>query len=64
MSVPTQLGLNPAETEAFNSMTARETITFNALPDNNAKVGFVRALVERDRTWREKSVCLAMCHIF
>ncbi|CAG8824918.1 8361_t:CDS:1, partial [Gigaspora rosea] len=54
-SIPAQLGLNPAETEAYNSMTPRETISFNALPDNNAKIGYVQALVERDRTWRERS---------
>jgi hypothetical protein len=58
--VPVQLGLNPAETEAYNRMTAQEAIVFNTLPDDNAKIGFVRALVASNRTWRERSVCLAM----
>lgn len=57
--IPTRLNLNHDETEVYNGMNARERTTFNALPDDNAKIIFVRALVERDRTWREKSVCLA-----
>jgi hypothetical protein len=57
---PGRLGLTSTETEVYNKMIPRERTTFNALPDDNAKIGFVRALVERDRTWREKSVCLAM----
>ncbi|PKC14470.1 hypothetical protein RhiirA5_495341 [Rhizophagus irregularis] len=53
---PARLGLNPVETEVYNNMIARERITFNALPDDNARIGYVRALVDRDRTWRERSV--------
>jgi hypothetical protein len=45
-------------------MTARERTTFNAQPNDNAKTIFIQVLAERDRAWREKSVCLAMCHIF
>uniref|UniRef100_U9U7V7 Uncharacterized protein n=1 Tax=Rhizophagus irregularis (strain DAOM 181602 / DAOM 197198 / MUCL 43194) TaxID=747089 RepID=U9U7V7_RHIID len=52
---PARLGLNPVETEVYNNMIARERITFNALPDDNARIGYVRALVDRDRTWRERS---------
>ncbi|KAF0497403.1 hypothetical protein F8M41_020697 [Gigaspora margarita] len=61
--IPAQLGLNPDETEVYNSIIPREIFEFNALPDNNAKITYIRAFVARDRTWRERSVCLAMCHI-
>ncbi|CAG8776942.1 31928_t:CDS:1, partial [Gigaspora margarita] len=54
-NIPAQLGLNRDETKAYNSMTAPETFVFNALPDNNAKIVYVRALVDRDRNWRERS---------
>ncbi|KAF0534781.1 hypothetical protein F8M41_009835 [Gigaspora margarita] len=53
--IPVQLGLNRDETKAYNNMTAPETFVFNALPDNNAKIVYVRALVDRDRNWRESS---------
>ncbi|CAG8524539.1 890_t:CDS:2, partial [Gigaspora rosea] len=56
--IPIQLGLNPDETKVYNSMTAREAFNFNALPDDNAKIAYVRALVDRDRTWRERSPSL------
>ncbi|RIA93758.1 hypothetical protein C1645_818945 [Glomus cerebriforme] len=55
MAVSIRLGLNPAETEVFNSMTVQETNLFNALPDDNARIAFIQAFVARDRTWREKS---------
>ncbi|KAF0454259.1 hypothetical protein F8M41_001641 [Gigaspora margarita] len=61
--IPAQLGLNPDETKAYNSMNTRERFDFNALPDNNAKIIYIRTMVSRDRTWRERSVCLAMYHI-
>ncbi|KAF0534780.1 hypothetical protein F8M41_009835 [Gigaspora margarita] len=54
--IPVQLGLNRDETKAYNNMTAPETFVFNALPDNNAKIVYVRALVDRDRNWRESSL--------
>ncbi|CAG8542982.1 33269_t:CDS:2 [Gigaspora margarita] len=53
--IPAQLGLNPDETEVYNSMIPRETFEFNTLPDNNAKITYIRAFVARDRTWRERS---------
>ncbi|CAG8841873.1 19246_t:CDS:2, partial [Gigaspora margarita] len=53
--IPAQLGLNPDETKAYHSMNARERFDFNALPDNNAKIIYVRTMVSRDRTWRERS---------
>ena len=62
--IPTQLGLNTTETEVYNNMTTQERTVFNDLPNNNSKTNFIRALANRDRAWREKSVCLAMCHIF
>ncbi|GET67425.1 hypothetical protein GLOIN_2v1770914 [Rhizophagus irregularis DAOM 181602=DAOM 197198] len=58
---PARLGLNPVETEVYNNMIARERITFNALPDDNARIGYVRALVDRDRTWRERSLFRLFC---
>jgi hypothetical protein len=39
-------------------MNARERRIFNALLNDNAKIGFIRGLVEKERIWREKSVCL------
>ncbi|KAF0454257.1 hypothetical protein F8M41_001641 [Gigaspora margarita] len=54
--IPAQLGLNPDETKAYNSMNTRERFDFNALPDNNAKIIYIRTMVSRDRTWRERSL--------
>ena len=59
-----QLGLDPEETRVFNGMREQERRALNALPDNNAKVFFIRGMVEKERSWREKSVCLARRHVF
>ncbi|PKY42716.1 hypothetical protein RhiirA4_456571 [Rhizophagus irregularis] len=43
------------ETKVFNELTGRERRAFDALPDNNSKIVFIQAMVEKERTWREKS---------
>ncbi|CAG8487959.1 4334_t:CDS:2 [Funneliformis caledonium] len=62
--IPTQLGFNEEETEMFNGMTARERGGFNRLRDDNSRIAYVQALVNKERSWKEKSVCLAKRNIF
>ncbi|CAG8754766.1 11832_t:CDS:1, partial [Funneliformis mosseae] len=42
------------ETKVFNELTRRQRRAFNALPDNNSKIIFIRAMVEKEISWREK----------
>ncbi|CAG8722570.1 1930_t:CDS:1 [Funneliformis mosseae] len=60
----TQLGFDEEETEAFNGMTARERRAFNRLRDDNSRIVFVQALVVKEKSWKEKSVCLSKRNIF
>ena len=60
--IPAGLALNEEEQEAFHGMNRRERLRFNALPDNGSKHVFIQALVEREKTEREKSVRLAKRH--
>ncbi|RHZ55604.1 hypothetical protein Glove_413g24 [Diversispora epigaea] len=53
--IPDGLALNEEEQEAFHKMNRQERLGFNALPDNNAKLGFIRGLVLREKSEREKS---------
>ena len=63
-TVPQQLGFDEEETKVFNEMIGRERRAFDALPDNNSKIIFIRAMVEKEKSWREKSVCLARRRVF
>ena len=62
--IPQQLNFDEEQTIVFNKLTRRELRAFNALPDNNSKIAFIRALVGREKAWREKSVCLARRRVF
>ncbi|CAG8743360.1 10280_t:CDS:1, partial [Funneliformis mosseae] len=53
--IPQQLGFDEEETKAFNELTRRERRRFDALPDNNSKIAFIQAMVEKEKSWREKS---------
>ena len=59
-TIPQQLGFDEEETKVFNELTRRERRAFDAQPDNNSKIAFIQAMVEKEKSWREKSVCLAM----
>jgi len=63
-TVPQQLGFDEEETKVFNEMIGRERRAFDALPDNNSKIIFIRAMVVKERAWRQKSVCLARRRVF
>jgi hypothetical protein len=63
-TIPQQLGFDGEETKVFNELTGRERRAFDALPDNNSKIHFIRGMVVKERSWREKSVCLARRHVF
>ncbi|CAG8777725.1 2267_t:CDS:1, partial [Funneliformis caledonium] len=54
-TIPQQLGFDEEETKVFNELIGRQIRAFNALPDNNSKIMFIRGMVEERRTWREKS---------
>jgi hypothetical protein len=63
-TIPAQLGFDPEETRVFNGLTGRKRRNFNALPDNNAKINYIRGMVDKERSWHEKSVCLARRRVF
>ncbi|CAB4493767.1 unnamed protein product [Rhizophagus irregularis] len=54
-TIPQQLGFDGEETKVFNELTGRERRAFDALPDNNSKIHFIRGMVVKERSWREKS---------
>ena len=62
--IPTGLDLNDEEQEVFNRLSRRERRAFNNLPDNNSKLGFIRGLMAREQSEREKSVRLAKRDIY
>ncbi|CAG8742879.1 3068_t:CDS:2 [Funneliformis caledonium] len=53
--IPQQLGFDEEETKVFNELTGRERRRFDAQPDNNSKIAFIQAMVEKEKSWREKS---------
>ena len=58
-----RLDLKPPEREMFYGMNKRERSVFDSQPDNNSKVVFIQAFVEKEKSWKEKSVCLVESHI-
>ncbi|CAG8705769.1 1443_t:CDS:2 [Acaulospora morrowiae] len=55
VAIPAGLNLNDEEQEAFYEMNRRERLRFNALPDNQSKLSYILALVDRKKSDREKS---------
>ncbi|RIA88262.1 hypothetical protein C1645_826631 [Glomus cerebriforme] len=54
-TIPQQLGFDEEETKVFNELTRRQRRAFDALPDNNPKIAFIQAMVEKEKSWHEKS---------
>ena len=57
-TIVNRFGLNDEEQEIFYGLNLRERRAFNRLPDDNSKTYFIQGMVEKDRSEREKSVCL------
>ncbi|CAJ0763314.1 9548_t:CDS:2 [Entrophospora sp. SA101] len=55
IQIPIGLNLNQEEQEVFYRLNRRERLRFNALQDNNAKLVYIQALVDRENSDREKS---------
>ena len=56
--LPPGLTLNDRETEVFNGFTRRQLRAFNALPDKQLKLIYIRATMDAEEEDRQKSVCL------
>ena len=55
---PTGLDLSPEQLEVFDELSGRRQRIFDAIAENQVKLGYLQALVDKKVEDKEKSVCL------
>ncbi|CAB4405926.1 unnamed protein product [Rhizophagus irregularis] len=55
VNIATRLKFDEEETKAYHGMSSQQRRRFNAFRDDDSKKAYVRALADREKTWREKS---------